>query len=188
MTMGLMSAVVRASTGRPRSALQSIRRLFVQSSRLEVRPRKSGFRQTSSKQQRRGRDVVFAQHRNGLLARRTPSSSVALANSFPLPWSASPAVKLGRIYWLFGGSEASRPGLCFALTRGTQWLSARAQERPEGWSGLAPFPVSVEARIVRGLLKTEGPPAAIGGVGRAAVAVAIGVALLPKGCPLAPHH
>ena len=56
---------------------------------------------------------------------------------------------------------------------------ARAARRLR--SGLAPFPVSVEARIVRGLLKTEGPPAAIGGVGRAAVAVAIGVALLPEG-------
>jgi hypothetical protein len=30
-----------------------------------IRPRKSAFRQTSSKQQRRGRDVVFAQCRNG---------------------------------------------------------------------------------------------------------------------------
>jgi hypothetical protein len=29
------------------------------------RPRKSVFRETGSKQQRRGRDVVFAQHRNG---------------------------------------------------------------------------------------------------------------------------
>jgi hypothetical protein len=29
------------------------------------RPRKSMFRQTSPKQQRRGRDVVFAQHRDG---------------------------------------------------------------------------------------------------------------------------